>query len=218
MAAGIHCEREDWSKGEPIQNGGPLVTFGPALALYRVMGLVATYPIRSSTAPAEAPAGPDRLVVELFQAHADGVFRLAMLMLDRRPDAEDVVQDTFLRLLRHVSANRPLPNARGWIYTVAAHACRDRQRAARRWLPWLAELDLRASPDQPDSADRSAPIRSALRRLSARDRLLITLRAQGLGYSEIGSATGLRTTSVGRILSRALERFARQLDALGARP
>lgn len=181
------------------------------------MRLVTTYPLLSSTAPAQAAAGSDGLVLELFQAHADGVFRLAMLMLGRSADAEDVVQDTFLRLLRHLSDKRPLPNARGWIYTVAAHACRDRQRATRRWLPWLAERDLRTSSDLPDAADRSEPIRTALRRLSSRDRLLVALRAEGLSYSDIGAAVGLRVTSVGRILARALERLARELDALGAR-
>src|SRR5262245_25000040 len=133
-----------------------------------MMRSVAAYPLFSSTMPTLAEANPDRLVLELFQAHGDGVFRLAMLMLGRTADAEDVVQDTFLRLLHHLAANRPLPNARGWIYTVAAHACRDRQRAARRWLPWRAEQDPRTSPDRPDAADRSEPIRNALRRLSSR--------------------------------------------------
>jgi RNA polymerase sigma-70 factor (ECF subfamily) len=181
------------------------------------MRLVATYPPLCTPATAQATASPDRLVLELFQAHADGVFRLATLMLGRAAEAEDVVQESFLRLLRHVTAGRPLPNARGWLYTVAAHACRDQQRRTRRWLPWLAALDIRPSPDRPDQADGVEPIRLALRKLPPRDRLLIALRADGLSYSEIGAAAGVRVTSVGRLMARALERLSRELDTAGAR-
>lgn len=182
------------------------------------MSLVATYPPLCAPAAAEPAVSTDRLVVDLFHAHADGVFRMAMAMLGRSADAEDVVQETFLRLLRHAAAGRPLPNARGWIFTVAAHACRDQQRGSRRWLPWLAGADPRLSSDRPDSLDGLQPIEAALRRLSSRDRLLIALRAEGLSYSEIATAARLRVASVGRTVTRALDRLAHELDALGARP
>ncbi len=181
------------------------------------MRLVATYPPLCPPAAAQAAVAPDRLALELFNAHADGVFRLAVLMLGRTDAAEDVVQETFLRLLRHVAAGRPLPNARGWLYTVAAHACRDEQRRSRRWLPWLASRDLRPSPDRPDRTDLFEPITVAIAKLAPRDRLLVALRADGLSYSEIAAAAGLRATSVGRLVTRALERLSREMDAAGVR-
>lgn len=180
------------------------------------MRLVATYPPLCAPATAQAAVDADHVVLELFQAHADGVFRLATLMLGRTADAEDVVQETFLRLLRHVAEGRPLPNARGWLYTVAAHACRDAQRRSRRWLPWLAAGDARQSADRPDDAEGLEPIRLALRKLPARDRLLIALRADGLSYAEISAAAGVRLTSVGRLMARALERLSRELGGAGA--
>ena len=180
------------------------------------MRLVATSPPPCPPATAQAAVAPDRLALDLFHAHAEGVFRLAMLMLGRAAPAEDVVQETFLRLLRHLTAGRPLPNARGWLYTVAAHACRDEQRRARRWLPWLAGEDLRQSPDRPDGADAFEPIALALRRLPSRDRLLMALRADGLTYAEMAAVSGVRLTSVGRLLGRALDRLSRELNAPGA--
>ena len=182
------------------------------------MRLVATCPPLCPPATAQAAVTPDRLALELFNAHADGVFRLAMLMLGRAAAAEDVVQETFLRLLRHLAAGGSLPNARGWLYTVAAHVCRDEQRRSRRWLPWLASQDLRRSPDRPDHADAFEQTALALRRLAPRDRLLIALRADGFSYTEIAGVAGLRVTSVGRLAARALERLSRELDAAGARP
>lgn len=177
------------------------------------MALVAALPTASShatdTAPARCPG-----VVDLFDLHASGLYRLAVAMLHDRDAAQDVVQDTFVKLIDHLAAGGPLPNARGWLYTVAAHGCRDRQRRSWRWLSWNAELDRRPSPDTPDRTESRADILSALSRIRPRDRLLVALRAQGLTYDEIATAASLKPASVGRLLARALERLANELASL----
>lgn len=172
------------------------------------MALVAS---ASSTVDPAHDVAPGERVQELFAEHGDGVFRLALLMLGQRDQAEDVVQDTFLRLLRHVANGGPLANARGWIYTVAAHACRDRQRASRRWLPWNAGHDSRIASDQPDATEAARDIVRAIAALSPRDRLLIALRIEGCSYQDIADAAGIAPSSTGRIVTRALDRLARSL-------
>jgi RNA polymerase sigma-70 factor (ECF subfamily) len=170
----------------------------------RTSGLVARFP---SIASAPATTVRDATVERLFDEYAAGVFRLACLMLHREHEAEDVVQETFLKLTAHLQAGRPLPNARGWLYTVAAHACRDRQRGRSRWWPWLPERDQRTSPNRPDCMDERAPLLAAIRSLRPRDRLLVVLRAQGLDYAEIAAAARIRPSSVGRLLARAIDRL-----------
>ena len=171
-----------------------------------------------TTYPATRPVTTDTVeprgltVASLFDLHASGLYRLAVAML-REPDAaQDVVQDTFLRLIAHLDGGGVLPNARGWLYTVAAHACRDRQRRLARWLPWIAERDTRRAPESPDVRDGTQATLDAIRALAPRDRLLIALRAQGLSYREIGDAAGIRATSVGRLLARALDRLQEKLE------
>jgi RNA polymerase sigma-70 factor (ECF subfamily) len=151
-------------------------------------------------------------VGDLFDLHAAGLYRLSLAMLHDPDAAQDVVQECFLRLLAHIEAGGALPNARGWLYTVAAHACRDRQRRMRRWLPWTAERDTRRATDPPDRGDGPLAVLDAIRALAPRDRLIIALRAQGLSYLEIADAARIRHPSVGRLLTRALDRLQRQLD------
>ena len=172
---------------------------------------MATYPsTRSVTTDTVEHSG--LTASSLFDLHASGLYRLALAML-REPDAaQDVVQDAFLRLIAHLDGGGPLPNARGWLYTVAAHACRDRQRRLGRWLPWVAERDTRQAPESPDLNDGTHEVLDAIRALAPRDRLLIALRAQGLSYQEIGDAAGIRAGSVGRPLARALDRLQKNLD------
>jgi RNA polymerase sigma-70 factor (ECF subfamily) len=165
----------------------------------------------SSDVPAVRGSDAGTVAAELFDLHAAGLYRLASAMLHDGAAAEDVVQDTFVRLIAHVSAGGALPNARGWLYTVAAHCCRDRQRRSWRWLPWRTELDRRPSTSTPDARDGSDAVLHAIRTLPERDRLLVVLRAHGLSYGEIAAAANINPASVGRLLTRALDRLARQL-------
>ena len=126
-------------------------------------------------------------------------------------EAEDVVQETFLKLLQHLRGRGDRANLKSWLFTVAANACRDRLRARRRWLPWRAELDRRAAP-APDEAPDRRLARAAAAGLAPRDLLLISLRAQGLSYRDIGAAAGIKERSVGRLLARAVDRWKRRLD------
>jgi RNA polymerase sigma-70 factor, ECF subfamily len=172
--------------------------------------LVTTFP--SAPAAAHAARSRDAVVGELFDEHANGLYRLALAMLHDAEAAQDVVQETFLKLIAHIDGGSGLPNARGWLYTVAAHGCRDRQRGLSRWLPWIAERDTRAAQESPDLRDGADAVLAAVRVLAPRDRLLIALRAQGLSYREIAEAAGIRASSVGQLLARALDRFKEQLE------
>ena len=179
----------------------------------RATALVTTL---SSAPPAalQTAQSRDAVVGELFDEHASGLYRLALAMLHEPAAAQDVVQDTFLKLIAHVDAGGALPNARGWLYTVAAHACRDRQRGLGRWLPWIADRDSRAAREAPDLNDAASAVRAAIRTLAPRDRMLIALRAQGFSYREIGEAAGIRSASVGQLLARALDRLEKKLGPI----
>ena len=156
----------------------------------------------------EARPGAAHTARELFEDHGAAVYRFAAVLLRHPQDAEDVVQETFLKLLRHLDSGGDAANLRGWIFTVAAHAARDRQRRRRRWIPWLPAHDAGVPPAAlPDEDGRLKLAREALASLPPRDRLLLALRAQGLSYRDIAAAAGIRSTSVGRMLARAASRW-----------
>jgi RNA polymerase sigma-70 factor (ECF subfamily) len=156
--------------------------------------------------------------LRLFQEHGTALYRFCRSVLRHTGDAEDVVQETFLKLLHHLQHDGDTRNLKSWLFTVAANGCRDRTRWRLRWLPWTAERDdvtvepiddvrLKADTTQTDRA------RTAFRALAPRDRLLLSLRAQGLSYRDIAAASGIREQSVGRLLARALDRWRKQCVA-----
>ena len=156
---------------------------------------------------------PQAETLRLFQEHGTPLFRFCRSLLHDPGDSEDVVQETFLKLLNHLQRGGERRNLKSWLFTVAANACRDRTRWRVRWLPWEAERDDRAVDPiesdvrlKPDTTDVGRA-RKAFRSLARRDRLLLALKVQGLSYREIAVASGIREQSVGRLLARALDRW-----------
>jgi RNA polymerase sigma-70 factor (ECF subfamily) len=168
-----------------------------------------TTPTGRATGDAKAEA------LELFEAHGASLFRFARLMLRAPADAEDVVQTTFVRLLDHLGRGEAYANPKAWLFAVAANLCRDQLRARRRWMGLLPEHDrLLTTPPALESRDPLELFLAVVRTLSPRDRALLALRAQGLSYREIAAAAGVRETSVGRLLARALARWQRARAAM----
>jgi RNA polymerase sigma-70 factor, ECF subfamily len=155
----------------------------------------------------DAPTDPSHAAQALFREHGAAVYRVAVALLRHHHDAEDVVQETFLKLLRHLGTGGSFENIQGWLFTVAVHAARDRQRRRSRWMPWTTDHEgIVGPPRLADEDGRMSTLRHALQRLSARDRLLLALRSQGLSYRDIAAAAGIRASSVGRLLARAVSR------------
>jgi RNA polymerase sigma-70 factor (ECF subfamily) len=148
-------------------------------------------------------------VLRLFEEHGSSLYRFCRFTLGAEDEAEDIVQHTFLKLLEHLQAGGDRSNLRAWLFAVAANACRDRFRSRWRWLPWTADLD-RRTVEPHDVSDRVRHAREAVRALAPRDRLLLSLRAQGLPYRDIAAAAGIREGSVGRLLARAVDRWKKR--------
>lgn len=176
------------------------------------IGLTSMFKRSSGPAVADVAVGDPRAVVlALFAEHGTGLYRFCRMACGA-DDAEDVVQESFLKLVVHLERGGDRSNLRAWLFAVAANGCRDRLRARRRWVPWTAEADRRIVDPEQDAPDHRA-VAVALRTLGTRDRLLLGLRAQGLSYREIALASGVREQSVGKLLSRAIDRWKQALNA-----
>jgi RNA polymerase sigma-70 factor (ECF subfamily) len=130
-------------------------------------------------------------------------------------DTEDVVQDVFLSLFRHVQLGRPRTNLRGWLFRVAHNlALKQRLRTKRRQAvettnaAEAAGSDNGPSPEQQvASLERRQRLLAVFRALPERDRRCLSLRAEGLRYREIADALGMSLGGVAKSLARSMTRM-----------
>jgi RNA polymerase sigma-70 factor (ECF subfamily) len=131
--------------------------------------------------------------------------------------AADIVQDAFLRLLEH---DLPRDEVRPWIFVVATNLARDRVRKRERRRRLLVANQYRtgtaSSPHEDlERAERIESVRRALENVSERDRQMLLMREEGFRYTEIAEAVGVRPTSVGALIARALKKFSAAYGAAG---
>lgn len=163
------------------------------------------------------PQHPDRPTAEeTFQALRPRLFGIAYRMLGVRADAEDVVQDAWLRWTGTDPAS--LQSAEAWLVTVATRLAIDRLRAAKReresypgeWLPEpLVEADEQTPESIVERADEvSIAFLHLLERLGPEERAAYLLRqAFDYEYGEIAAMLGKSETAIRQSVHRATERL-----------
>jgi len=140
-------------------------------------------------------------------------------MLRSPEEAEDLTQDTFVRVFREADRYRPAGLFRSWLFRIAGNLARSRLRR-RKIIGWLSldpdrhdVVDQGPAPDEVlDAAARVRVVRAALAQLPDRQREAITLhRYQGLKYREIAEVMGTTVPGVESLVQRALAALRRDL-------
>jgi RNA polymerase sigma-70 factor (ECF subfamily) len=166
---------------------------------------------------AESTASTHDDVLVLFDECARGLRRYVASFGLTTEVTEDVVQEVFLQLFRHLRLERSRANLRGWIFRVGHNlALKQRAKTARRhrwegtWDVTLVErvIDPAASPEQ-QLADgrRVRRLRAVVRALPERDRHCLFLRAEGLRYRDIARTLDLSLGGVAKSLARTMTRL-----------
>ena len=146
---------------------------------------------------------------QLFAAHKDRIYSIALRFSGDPTAALDIAQDTFLKLLGQIQNFRGDARFETWLYRVVVNACLDHRRARRRWLPLIEDLvdrvrtglGLEISAEQSQLRHR---VRGAIAHLPADQRIAVVLRyTEGLSYEEIAEVTGVATGTVASRLNRA---------------
>jgi RNA polymerase sigma-70 factor (sigma-E family) len=160
----------------------------------------------------QAPAHPRdaaAAVSALYQTHAVGLIRLAVVMLGDRAAAEDVVQDAFIGLYRSWSRLADTSNALGYVRSSVLNRCRSefrrRMRAERRAARQTAPNDAASAEVMALISEEHREVLLALRRLPPRQREALVLRFYlDLPVPEIAAAMGVTEGTVKSTTSRGL--------------
>ena len=154
----------------------------------------------------------------LFDKYKNLIFRTALLMLNDAGEAEDVLQEVFLRVHRSLPTYQPDKGAfTTWLHKITVNHCLNQLR--KRSLPFLP-LDLVAekkttvkdSPVQ-EQIDQNEDIRRGLQKLSPKLRAVLVLNFYwGLTYAEIAQALDIPIGTVQTRMNQALKNLRRSLD------
>ena len=167
----------------------------------------------------------------LVERHSRRLFRLAYRMTGNEQDAEEIVQDAFVRAYRKLDRFESRSNFGTWLYRICANCALDRMRKQRgedsRREPARDEEAAGAGPLETTASDAPGPdrlvisgelgagVRTAMAELSATERMAFVMRhVDGFSIEEIARSLELSIGATKNSVFRAVQKLRRQLAPL----
>lgn len=165
---------------------------------------------------AEGDEDAFRRLVERWEGQ---VFAFLLRMLNSREDAQDLTQETFLRMIRNASRYQSRDQFQSWLFRIAGNLARTRLRR-RKIVRWFSFEDEKPDPPSSDPdpladlerKESRAEVRRAIRKLPERQRQALVLKQyQDMKYQEIADTMDLTVGSVQMLLHRAMQALRKDL-------
>ena len=161
-------------------------------------------------------------VIELFRELRLPLYGYLVCIGIQPHEAEDVIQETFLRLHQHLSQGGNITDPRPWVFRVAHNLSMNLHRSSRRFIAEPEETREQGialeSPDHRPTPEDCYLHKELLQRLDAgiaqltdQQSQCLQLRVEGLKYREIASVMGIGVSSVAELLQRAIIRLTGEL-------
>ena len=151
----------------------------------------------------------------LFDQHHQHLYRLSLRMLGHPTDAEDMLQDTFLKAWRATNRGTATPaNAKAWLIRILVNCCRDkyRRRDVRKVVQTMDPTELPGGYEIEPSLVAKQTVRVALAQLEPRRRAVIIMHElESRTPADIGAILGMAAVTVRWHLSKGRKALAKWL-------
>ena len=151
----------------------------------------------------------------LYDRHAAEMFAYARLLTRSQTEAEDAVQEAFLRVARQAEQLATVRNLRSYLFRVLRN---EALRQRSRWLRWRAR-DLAGGvlcleeAAEPERRERAREVEAAMQRLPAAQREVVFLKVwQELTFAEIGKVFGVSNNTVASRYRYGIEKLRELLS------
>ena len=143
-----------------------------------------------------------RDVIELFEEFSDMVYRIAMVRVSQSADADDIYQDVFLRLVKHVSKLRSREHAKAWLIRCTINCCNSHHTSA--WQKRTVGFEEQPDFGQNDLSYEHVELLEAVRLLTPEHQDVIHLfYYEGYSGKQIADFLGIGENTVKSRLRRA---------------
>jgi len=164
-------------------------------------------------------AGDMAALGDLARRHQDKILSLSYRVLGDWHRAEDVAQETLLRVYRAAKRYKPQAKFTTWLYRIVVNLCLDEQRKQGKTAAPLEDADRAVlAESESNAAERKEvveSVRAAVSELPERQRLVVILhRYDGLSHGEITEVTGWTKSAVESLLVRAYANLREKLGKI----
>jgi len=150
---------------------------------------------------------------KFYKEHFNSIFRFCLQWIGNSEDAKDVTQESFTELFEMKNKQKEFINPRAWIYKVAYNRCINLYKKRQRFTNYDIS-NFQIIEDKEDSLEKREQykkVREAMNKLGEKEKTLVILYKERFSYKEMAVVVGINEKSVGKTLSRSIEKMANLL-------
>lgn len=155
------------------------------------------------------------VLTESFKSLSDGLYRVAYYILESQTDAEDALQDLFIKLWNSREQLDTVLNLKAYCTTLMKNLCIDRLRKEQRvqvMEPGPDMAEARRVDEDYDAREKLERVMAAIERLPARQRDVMKMYVfEEMSYDEIAEKTGMTNLTLRVLLSNARKSLRNQI-------
>jgi RNA polymerase sigma-70 factor (ECF subfamily) len=149
----------------------------------------------------------------LYNRYFNDIYRFAYSLTGHPEEANDITQDTFIKLYQFLEFGVEPLNPKAWLYRVAANTSYNRLKRKKKFREIIThhlQPETTHGNIEEDllKEQETALLRKAMNRLPPRDRVILTLYKEGFSTVQLAEFMKVKKNSAGKILARSIEKLA----------
>ncbi len=148
---------------------------------------------------------------KIYKENYNAMFRIAKKMVSDTDDVSDIVQEIFIYFYDKLKNGHAIENHKAWLYRATYNKCIDYYRKHKHFKQNISVEDCEIEEEPSVKDEMKAVVQRALSGLKTKEKMLVVLYSEGLSYKEISATTGIKFSSVGKMLSRTLTKLQNEL-------
>jgi RNA polymerase sigma-70 factor, ECF subfamily len=161
-------------------------------------------------------AGNPEALGQFTLRYQDMALSLAYRNTQNWTDAEDIVQEAFIRVFKSANRYKGQSGIKTWLYRIVVNLCIDHQRKNKSSISldtMATDLVSQSTPDHLEAQETAALVQKAVYELPERQRIALILhRYENLSHSEISESTGWSRSTIESLLVRAYDKLRKKLE------
>lgn len=132
-------------------------------------------------------------------------------MIGNCEDVSDIVQEIFVDFFNKTSNGNIIQHPKSWLFRATINKCIDNQRSRKRFQNLDSLIECKSEVGLVEDCEMKDAISLAISKLNPQEKVLATIYGEGLSYKEIAEVTGIKLSSIGKMLSRTLKKMEKEL-------
>lgn len=148
----------------------------------------------------------------LYNTHYLSIYKLIYNLVGNAHESADITQDVFLALYTQLEKGIEVSYPKTWLYRVGVNKSlnfiqRRKEVASLNEAVFGIEADKLVFPDLKDTEEKSKILKNAMEKLKPNEKTIVLLYSEGLSYKEMAEICEIPFNSVGKLISRTLEKL-----------